>query len=56
MKNNLIYAGISVAIACAVGGIIYGVYLFKKSIAYDLFYDDRVRETIAEMVKQSCLN
>ena len=43
MKDNLIYAVISVVIACAIGGLIYGGYLLI------------VREAITEMVKQSCL-
>lgn len=55
MKDNLIYAVISIICLIATAGLIYGAFRLTKSISYSVFYADLVRDTISEMVKQGCL-
>lgn len=34
---------------------IYGVFLLKKTVSYNMFYKSRVEETVREMVKPEYL-
>ena len=51
MKTLILYLAGAIAI-CA---FLYGAYWLAKHGSYWLWYDDMVRETIREMVKQEAL-
>ena len=51
IKDILITVGILLLI-CA---FIYGCYWIAKTVSYQIFYKDMVRETITEMVKPEAL-
>jgi len=55
MKNLKLISMISVSIiACCF--FIWGCYWAAKTISYNIFYEDMVKATIVEMVKQESLN
>ena len=35
-------------------GFIYGAYWVAKTVSYSIFYEDMVKVTITEMVKDEC--
>lgn len=51
MKNVLLVIAM-IAVICVV---IYGGYYLAKNASYWLFYEDMVKETVQEMVKQEAL-
>lgn len=50
--NKLLYALLWLVIFCA---LMYGMYWLVKSMSYWLFYEEMVKETIIELVKQDAL-
>jgi len=55
MSDNLkmiICGGVLIIVGLAA---LYGVYWIAKTLSYTVFYEDMVKETIHELVKQSAL-
>jgi hypothetical protein len=42
-------------ITLAVFGALYGCYWVAKTVSYSLFYEDMVRNTVRDMVKEGSL-
>jgi len=50
LKNNLQMAALGIAGICFFLAVIYGMYWVAKTVSYQVFYEDMVQQTIAEMV------
>lgn len=51
-KGNVAGGIIGFILGCC---LIYGIYWLAKTVSYNLFYEDMVRQTITEMVKKDSL-
>ena len=52
-KVLIVIAGLAAAII--IPAFIYGAYWMAKTVSYNLFYEDMVRQTVAEMVQPEAL-
>ena len=55
MTDNIKIILMSLAGVICFGLILYGCYWVAKTVSYSMFYEDMVRATITEMVKQEYL-
>jgi len=51
MTKFLLYI---VALVC-VAAMVYGSYWVAKTVSYTIFYEDMVKDTVRQMVKDECL-
>lgn len=50
---SLVFGGI--VVLALVGGLTYGGYWLTKTLSYEIFYKDMVRQEIQDMVKDGAL-
>lgn len=55
MKNKLIMVLVIIGAIIILTGITIGGYYLKRTVNYNMFYKDAVRQEIKSMVKPECL-
>ncbi len=53
--QNTMFTGIIIGGVVVVAFFIYGCYWAAKTVSYNVFYEDMVRDSIVEMVKPEAL-
>ncbi|MEJ2043668.1 MAG: hypothetical protein P8X74_03775 [Reinekea sp.] len=55
MKTKIFGFLIGVVAALATGIIFYGCFWVAKNVSYSIFYQDMVKQTIHETIKNECI-